>query len=63
MSDLKNIYYRIYALLHASDVPFEDIRERRIILNKFLAEKNKADIFELSKHEAETLMVWLEAVC
>lgn len=59
----KSRYYRIYSLLHGENIPFEDLRERRIITNKFLAERNKADISELTDREAEMLEIWLEAVC
>ena len=60
----KSEYYKIYGLLDPNNGnPYEDIRERRVILNKFLAEKNKADIDELTKQEAEILITWLEAVC
>ena len=57
----KSQYYRILNLLN-TDIS-EDRRERKILLNKYLAEKNKADIDELSRIDADILISWLEAIC
>ncbi len=59
----KRDYYQIYALLHDDREDYEDRRERRVITNKFLAERNKADLSELTKEEADILKTWLESVC
>ena len=59
----RNQYYRIFGLLHNDGEDYEDRRERKVIANKYLAELGKADFWELTKTEAENLIVWLEAVC
>ena len=59
----KKQYYHILSLLRGETEAFEDRRERRIIVNRYLSELKKADIDELTKEEAERLIIWLEAVC